>query len=371
MRYYLPISKEKVLQAVARQGQWQCRFLVYSKISLIFMVALIVTVAGPIANRAGITRAAAQGEAPPPTSAGAYAQLSPEQLDRLVAPVALYPDSLVAQILAASSFPSQIVEADQWLKSHPGQSPADLAAQVDSQPWDPSVKALIQFPNVLDNLSSNLGWTSELGDAYYNQPQDVMKAVQEMRKKAKKAGTLKPTPQLKVYDEGGETIIEPADPNIVYVPAYDPWIVYGYPILPWPNWVGVPGIWWDGPGIYFGVGFNIFPFFGFGWGWHAWGLDWHHFGLLYNRGPYFARGPDFFDRRAYFGGPRFNRPGGFRPMLPDRNVYRGFAGPRGATGIRTGAFSGFDHGGNVRSFSARGQSSFGGFGRGARGGGRR
>ena len=355
MHNYLSISRRQIPEAKRKQF----RSLVLSETSL--LVALIVM--GSIVACAGILRAAAQGEAP----AGAYAQLSPEQLNRLVAPIALYPDSLVAQILAASSFPSQIVEADQWLQTHRGESPADLAAEVDNQPWDPSVKALIQFPNVLDNLSSNLGWTSELGDAYYNQPQDVMKAVQEMRKKAKKAGTLKSTPQLKVHDDGGEIVIEPADPNIVYVPAYDPWIVYGYPILPWPGWVAVPGIWWDGPGIYFGFGFNILPFFAFGWGWHAWGLDWHHYGLLFNRGPYFARGPDFFDRRAYFGGPRFYRPGGFRPVLPDRNVYRGFAGVRGAAGIRTGPFSGFDHGGNVRSFSARGQSSFGGF----HGGGRR
>ena len=168
-----------------------------------------------------------------------------------MAPVALYPDSIVAQVLAASTFPSQIVDAEGWLKAHPGLSAADLGSQVDQQSWDSSVKALVQFPSILANLSSNLGWTSELGDAYYNQQEDVMKAVQEMRKKAKKAGNLKPTPQLNVEDENGQIDIAPVDPDVVYVPAYDPWLVYGYPIAPWPYWVDVPGIWWDRTGNLF------------------------------------------------------------------------------------------------------------------------
>lgn len=268
----------------------------------------------------------------------------------------------MAQILGASTFPSQIVDAEDWLKAHPGLSAADLGAQVDQQPWDPSVKALVQFPSVLANLSSNLGWTSELGDAYYNQQDDVMKAVQEMRKKARKAGNLKPTPQLNVEDEDGQVDIDPVDPDEVYVPAYDPWAVYGYPIAPWPYWVDVPGVWWDGPGLYFGVGFPIAPFFGFGWGWHAWGVDWYHRQFFFNRAPYYARGPAFFNRGAYYGGrPEMTRPGGFRASLPGRNSYRGYEAPRGGSGVRSGMFSGFNHGGLSRGFSARGQSSSGGF----------
>jgi uncharacterized membrane protein YgcG len=382
MHGYYRVLRNTLLPAERGRVLSPGSFLVYSKLNFILAVAIGTAPMWPIADVAGMARTAAQSEAPPPASAGAYAQLSTEQLDRVVAPIALYPDSLVAQILAASSFPTQIVDADQWLHAHPGMGPANLAAQVDSQPWDPSVKALLQFPGVLHNLSSNLGWTSELGDAYYNQPQDVMKSIQKMRKQAKKAGTLKPTPQLKVYDANGDVVIEPVDPNIVYVPAYDPWIVYGYPIVPWPGWVDVPGIWWDGPGIYFGVGFGISPFFGFGWGWPAWGLDWHHYGLLYHRNFYLARGPDFFNRGEYFhryGGPIFYHPRGSPPVLNGRNFYRGFTEPRGAPGIRSGPFGGFDHGGNVRNFSARGQNSFGGFhgggggfrGGGARSGGRR
>jgi hypothetical protein len=303
-----------------------------------------------------------------PADEAPYAKLSRDQLGRLVAPIALYPDALVAQILAASTFPTQITEAEDWLNTHPGLSAADLGKQVDQESWDPSVKALVQYPSVLGNLSKNLGWTSELGDAYYNQKEDVMKAVQDMRKKAKKAGNLKTTPQLDVKDEDDRIDIEPVDPNVVYVPAYDPWIVYGYPLAPWPYWVEVPGIWWGGPGIYFGIGFPIAPFFGFGWGWGAWGVDWHHYGVFYNHAPYYARGPAFFDRGGYYGGrPGFGRPGEFRGAMP--GGYRGYEAPRGGSGVRSGAFSGVGHGGMSRGFSARGQSSFGGFHGGGFGGG--
>lgn len=315
--------------------------------------------------------AAAPNQPPPSDNQAPYANLTREQLDRLVAPIALYPDALVAQVLAASSFPSQLVDANEWLKGHPGLSASDLGAEADKQPWDPSVKALVPYPSVLQNLSSNLGWTSELGDAYYNQPQDVMAAVQEMRRKAQQSGNLKATQQLNVnQDQNGDIDIQPTDPNIVYVPAYDPWVVYGYPIAPWPYWVNVPGIWWGGPGLYFGIGFPIAPFFGFGWGWHAWGVDWYHYNVSFNRAPYFARGPAFFDRRGYYGGrPGFGNPGAFRGGLPARGTYRGFSAPQGGPGVHSGAFSGIDHGGMTRGYSARGQSSFGGFHGGGFGGG--
>lgn len=291
-----------------------------------------------------------------------YAKLDQKQLERLVAPIALYPDSLVAQILAASTFPSELVDAEDWLKANPNLSGSDLGAQVDQQPWDPSVKALVPFPSVLANLSSNLGWTSELGDAYYNQQEDVMKAVQEMRKQAKKAGNLKSTQQLNVEDQDGQVDITPVNPDVVYVPAYDPWAVYGYPIAPWPYWVNVPGIWWNGPGLYFGVGFPIAPFFGFGWGWHGWGVDWRRHQFFYNRAPFYPRGPAFFNRGAYYAGrPEIARPGGYRGNLGGRGTFRGYEPPRGGGGVRSGAFSGINHGGVSRGFSARGQSSVGGF----------
>jgi Protein of unknown function (DUF3300) len=298
---------------------------------------------------------------PDQTDQAPYAKLNSHQLGRLVAPIALYPDALVAQVLAASEFPAQITDAETWLKQHPGLDAKTLAADVDQEPWEPSVKALVQFPSVLANMSQNLGWTSELGDAYYNQSEDVMKAVQEMRKQAQKAGNLKSTSQLNVENQNNQVVIAPANPDVVYVPAYDPWLVYGYPIAPWPYWVDVPGIWWSGPGLYFGIGFPIAPFIGFGWGWGGWGLDWGRWGVYYHHEPYFARGPAFFDRRGYYGGRGdFGRAGNFRGNPGGRNEYRGYSAPREGNGVRSGAFGGIDRGGTTRGYSARGQSSYGG-----------
>jgi hypothetical protein len=151
-----------------------------------------------------------QDQGPPPgTQAPAYAQQTPEQLQRLVAPIALYPDSLVAQILAAATFPDEIVEADRWVQAHPELKGQALGDAVNQQPWDPSVKALTAFPSVLGNMDKNLSWTSTLGDAYYNQQQDVMDAVQVMRRKARDAGALKTTPQEVVKDDGPYIEVEP------------------------------------------------------------------------------------------------------------------------------------------------------------------
>src|SRR6266852_5933558 len=175
-------------------------------------------------------------QTPAQTPQGApYAQQTPDQLQRLVAPIALYPDSLVAQILAASTFPEQVVEADRWVQAHPDLKGDALAQAVDQQPWDPSVKALAAFPSVLGNMDKNLSWTSSLGDAYYNQEQDVMDAVQVMRQRAEESGNLKNTPQQTVT-EGSDIEIEPVSPETVYVPAYDPWIMYGGPLAAWPGW---------------------------------------------------------------------------------------------------------------------------------------
>jgi Protein of unknown function (DUF3300) len=321
---------------------------------------------------------------PQPGEAPQYAQQTPEQLQRLVAPIALYPDSLVAQILAASTFPDEVVEADRWVQAHPDLKGDALAKAVDDQPWDPSVKALAAFPSVLGNMDKNLSWTSSLGDAYYNQQQDVMDAVQTMRRKAQQSGNLKSTPQQTVTEQGPDIDIEPAQPDVVYVPAYDPWGVYGYPIAAWPGWYPYPGIWFGGPYLSFGIGFPIGWFGGFGWGWGHWGFDWHHHYVLYNHDRYFSRSRTFYNRNNFYrggvirgGGPEargfrgerggvYNRPGAtVRPFNGNREAARGFAEPRGQSGVRSGAFTGYEHGGEARSYSSRGQSSFGG----ARGGG--
>jgi hypothetical protein len=154
-------------------------------------------------------------------------QQTPGELEQLVAPIALYPDSLVVQILAASTFPEQVVDADRWVQSHPDLKGEALAQSVDQMPWDPSVKALVAFPSVIGNMDKNLSWTSSLGYAYYNQEQGVMDAVQVLRRGAQKAGNLNSTEQQTVITEGSDIQIEPVSPEIVYVPAYDPWNVYG------------------------------------------------------------------------------------------------------------------------------------------------
>jgi Protein of unknown function (DUF3300) len=373
-----------------------------------------------------------------------YVQQTPEQLQQLVAPIALYPDSLVAQILAASAFPEQIVEADRWVQAHPDLKGDALGQAVDQQPWDPSVKALTEFPSVLGNMDKNLSWTSSLGDAYYNQEQAVMDAVQVMRQRAQEAGNLKTTEQQTVTTQDSTIIIEPASPEIVYVPAYDPWLVYGGPIEAWPGWYEYPGIWYGGPYLSFGFGYGIGYYGGYGWGWHHWGSDWHHRVVIHDHDRYYSRSRSFYSRNDYYrgGGERGgagarsnegNRPpnanagdrGGFngdrgadrtrsnegnrqssgntgeragtgarvnegnrppnanaggrggaenrpgataRPFEGNNQAARGYAEPRGQSGVRSGAFSNYDHGGQERSFSSRGSASFGGGG-GARGGG--
>jgi len=305
-----------------------------------------------------------------------YTQQTPGQLQQLVAPIALYPDSLVAQILTASTFPEQVVEADRWVQAHPDLKGDALGQAVDPQTWDPSVKALTAFPSVLGNMDKNLSWTSSLGDAYYNQEQDVMDAVQVMRRKAQDAGNLKTTPQLKVTDQDSAIDIEPVDPDVVYVPAYDPWLIYGYPVVAWPGWYPYPGIWFDGPYLSFGLGFGIGWFGGYGWGWHHWGFDWHHHAVLFDHARYSSRSTTFYNRGNFYRGDAgrgraFNHPGAAaRPFGGNNRAARGYAAPRGQSGVRSGAFSGFQRGGEARSFSSRGSASFGGGFHGG-GGGRR
>lgn len=295
------------------------------------------------------------------------AKQSPEELQQLVAPIALYPDELVSQLLAAATYPTEIVEADRWIQEHPNLKGKDLADQVDKQPWDPSVKALAQFPSVLSNMDKNLSWTSSLGEAYVNQPQDVMDAVQVMRRRAQGAGNLKDNAQEKVTTQGQNIVIEPADPEVVYVPTYDPWVVYGGPVVAWPGWYWYPGLYAPGPGIAFGLGFGIGFFGGFGWGWHHWGCDWGHRTVIYNHNTYISRSRTFINRNGFRGRGDFNH--GFHGGGPGRGpAAHGFTAPHAQPGLHSGAFGGFDHGGIAQNHSFRGHSSFHG---GSHGGGGR
>lgn len=157
----------------------------------------------------------------PPASAPETQQASAD-LDQLVAPIALYPDALVAQILAAATYPTQVVQANRWLQQNQDVKGEALAAAIDKQTWDPSVKAVAQFPALLAMLDQNLAWTSSLGDAYVNGQQNVLAAVQVMRQRARQAGNLQSTQQENVTDDGQTIVIAPSDPNVVYVPEYDP-----------------------------------------------------------------------------------------------------------------------------------------------------
>jgi len=328
-------------------------------------------------------------------------QQSPEQLQQLVAPIALYPDALVAQVLAASTYPTEIVEADRWMQQHPDLKGQALAQAVDPQPWDPGVKALTQFPSVLATMDKNLSWTSAVGEAYVNQPQDVLNAVQTMRQRAVQAGNLQSNAQQTVTTQGQTIIVQPADSGFVYVPAYDPWLVYGAPVVAYPWWVAVPGVYIDGPGIYFGAGFGIGFFAGFGWGWPAWGFDWHRRWMLYHHGVYVSHSRTFFHHgfdhgrvgQAGFEHAGFNHEahGDFDHFGFDDRVdhdgleHGGFDHGAEHDGLEHGGFdhgsdfgrsendgfdhgaashastfSGFDHGATAWDNSARGHSSFGG-----------
>jgi uncharacterized protein DUF3300 len=204
------------------------------------------------------------------------------ELDALVAPIALYPDNLVAQILGAATFPDQVAIADYWVQQNKTLTGSALGAAVDQQTWDASVKALVQFPDVLDNMAKNLAWTSSLGQAFHDQQADVMTAVQVMRQKAQAAGNLKSTPQIQVIQPAAQTIvIQPANPQVVYVPQYNPAVVYGVPyVVPYYT---PPPLAYVGAGLSFGVGIGIgigigggFGCFGCGhpWGWGAWNVGW-------------------------------------------------------------------------------------------------
>jgi hypothetical protein len=344
--------------------------------SLILLLSLALLFATWPQNLSAYQDAPMQNAQTPASAAQApYTQQTADQLQQLVSPIALYPDSLVSQILAASTFPEQVVEADRWVQAHPELKGEELGQAVDQQPWDPSVKALTAFPSVLGNMDKNLSWTSSLGDAYYNQQQDVMDAVQLMRRRAQAAGNLKSTPQQTVTTQDSNIIVEPADPEVVYVPAYDPWLVYGDPIVAWPGWYPYPGIWFGGPYLSFGFGFGIGWFGGFGWGWGHWGFDWHNHYSTFDRGRYYSRSTTFYNRNTYYrgGGGRGgfdggrggfgNHPGATaRPFNGDSRAARGYAEPRDQSGVRSGAFSGYNHGGEERSYSSRGSASLGGSG---------
>ena len=330
--------------------------------------------------------------------------MPPQQLDDLVAPIALYPDPLLSEVLAASTYPMEIAEAEQWVRDHANWKPPKLMDEAKKQNWDPSVQGLVAFPDVLARLTQDMGWTTQLGNAFLAQQADVMQAVQRMRAQAEAKGVLHSTPQETVTTQaqGGQTAIdiEPANPNVWYVPNYNPAYVWGPPV-----WGIYPPLYY--PGI--GVGLSWFPgcdldlwFGGWGgWGWGGWGWtpNWfgggifidhsffHRFGFRgYGGGGWLGRSEWMHNPEHRLGVPYANRAvadrfarnnafagagraaGRFRGA-PERAANRPEAAPeqrfgsprfeqRGWTG-RHSAFGGYHNGGMTRRQSDRGFSSMG------------
>ncbi len=301
---------------------------IFKQVLAVLLCALLVQFSAQAESLAPASQSSDQAPTAQSPQESATVKQSPQQLQQLVAPIALYPDALVAQVLAASTYPTQIVEAERWMQRHSNLKGDQLAKEVDKQDWDPSVKAMAQFPSVLENMDKNLSWTSSLGEAYINQPDDVTNAVQTLREEAHKAGHLDSNEQEKVTTQGNTIIIEPATPETVYVPAYDPWLVYGAPIVAYPGWYPVPGIFWGGVGLSFGLGFGIGFFGGFGWGWGHWGYDWHGGRPFFDHHDWESHSRDFghggFHHGDFghgnFGHGGFDHGGGFHPTFTHREA---------------------------------------------------
>jgi len=236
-------------------------------------------------------------EAPPP------ALLSPQQLDDLVAPIALYPDPLLAQVLAASTYPTELAQAQQWVSDHPDWQASRLVQEAKNQNWDPSVQGLVAFPQVLSYLTQNMNWTAQLGDAFLAQQADVMQAVQRMRQEAMAKGALHSTPQeiVSTQMQNGQQVItiEPANPDVWYVPSYNPAYVWGppawgvYPALAYPAY-GFGYGWY--PGIDVGLAFG--PWWGgLGWGGWGWYPSWYGGTIIVNNAFFYRHGFRGFEGR--------------------------------------------------------------------------
>ncbi len=340
---------------------------------------------------------------------GAFAQNAPpaegnptfsqQELDQMLAPIALYPDPLLSQILMAATYPLEVVEAARWSSANPALT-GDAAVQaVANQNWDPSVKSLVAFPQVLQTLDQKIEWTERLGDAFLAQQSQVMDTVQKLRQKAQQVGNLSSNSQIQVTQSDGSIEVAAANPEVVYVPYYDPAVVYGswwwpdYPPVYWAPW---PGYGWYG-GFAWGIGIGIGADFYFGsWGWrdhrvydhdhdhrysresHPWQHDpGHRHGVPYRDASLnrqFGRAAATPESRAEFRGhapsvnARLGEPGNRLPtqpvgrarlpetrqMMAPRSVSQPFVEPRAH------AFENVGRGADVRGFSARGNASFSG-----------
>jgi len=217
----------------------------------------------------------AQPQQQPAGSSAPAAKISNDQLDSLVAPIALYPDPLLGQMLVASTYPLEIVQLHQWLEQNKKLKDKALADAVMKKGWDPSVQAMAVFPDVVKQMATNIAWTDDLGNAFLAQQKDVMDAVQRMRSKAVEKGALKTTEQqkveTKVVEEKTVIVVQPAKTEVVYVPSYDPVAIWGAPYYPYPAYA-YPAYPAGGMLLGFGVGLAVGAAWGGGWGWNTgWG----------------------------------------------------------------------------------------------------
>jgi len=229
-----------------------------------------------------------------------------QELDQMLAPIALYPDSLLSQIMMASTYPIEVVQAARWSRANPGLSGDAAVKAVEQQAWDPSVKSLVAFPQVISMMDEKLDWMERLGDAFLSQQQQVMDTVQQLRQKAQAAGNLQSNDNIRVEPQGQTIIIEQANPQVVYVPYYDPTIIYGpwwYPAYPpvywrpWPGYYAYPGF---SAGFFWGAGITISTGFYFGT------FDWpHRHVTVVNVNNFYYRPP------VYVHAPRGIPPGGW------------------------------------------------------------
>src|SRR5215469_11953788 len=261
--------------------------------------------------------------------------LSPDQLDSLVAPLALYPDPILSQVLVASTYPLQIVQAGQWLAQHSSLTGKALADAAAKQPWDASVQELVMIPDVLKRLSQNVTWTNDLGNAVLAQQDGVMQAIQRMRQRAQQSGALQSTPQQTVATttSNGQTYItiEPASPQVVYIPQYNPEVVWGAPAYayPYPAMYYPPGLGL----ISWGAGFALGAIWGGSWNNWGWNARWGNNNIFVNNN-FINR--NNFNRASIGNGNRWvHNPGlggGLRPNNP--HVAHRLQGGRGNLGQR-------------------------------------
>lgn len=305
------------------------------------------------------------------------APLSPQQLDDLVAPIALYPDPLIGEVLAACTYPMEVAQAQQWVRDHNGWQPAALLDGAKQQNWDASVQGLVAFPSVLAQLTQNMSWATALGNAFLAQQGDVMQAIQRMRQEAQARGTLRSNPEETVSDQyqDGEpyVAIEPASPDVMYVPEYNPAYVWGT-----PAWGYYPALYYPaGAGLFWGRGINLsFCFGGLGWlGWGGWGWrpNWFAHSLWvdgaffhrYGFHDYGFRGAGGYGRSVWMHSPehRWGVPYGNRAVAA-RFGQSGYGGYRANTYSR-GTYGGYNRGNYAASY---GHENYAGYNRGNYGG---